>query len=257
MLDMLPGPLDDDDELTAVLTRRPRAKLPSLTLVLAAIVVASAGFLGGIMVGKHYGSSGSGSLASAFSRFAARARAASRHGRHAHGSGPGGRSGWRPGRRFAGGNATVGTIKLIDGRTVYVQTSAGAIVQVSTSAGTKVTVSSTVQIKDLQPGETVIVEGAKNSSGAVSATSISQTSRAPASAASLSPLEEITMNGGITLRRFVIPAVRIGASHRTLIRERCPYSRGRWCWPAAAAAAAITRQRAAAGPPPAQPRPPG
>lgn len=40
-LDMLPGPLDDDDELNAVLTRRPRAKLPSLTLVLAALVVAS------------------------------------------------------------------------------------------------------------------------------------------------------------------------------------------------------------------------
>ena len=56
------------------------------------------------------------------------------------------------------------------------QTSGGDIVQVSTSAGTKVTASSTVQIKDLQPGQTVIVEGAKNSRGGVTATSISQTS---------------------------------------------------------------------------------
>lgn len=169
-LDMLPGPLDDDGELNAVLTRRPRAKLPSLTLVLAALVVASAGFLGGIVVGKHYGSSGSGSPASAFSRFAAGASATARTG-----AGPGAGLGGRGGG-FAAGNATIGTIKLIDGGTVYVQTSGGDIVQVSTSAGTKVTASSTVQIKDLQPGQTVIVEGAKNSRGGVTATSISQTS---------------------------------------------------------------------------------
>jgi hypothetical protein len=169
-LDMLPGPLDDDDELNAVLTRRPRAKLPSLTLVLAALVVASAGFLGGIVVGKHYGSSGSGSPASAFSRFAAGASATARTG-----AGPGAGLGGRGGG-FAAGNATIGTIKLIDGGTVYVQTSGGDIVQVSTSAGTKVTASSTVPIKDLQPGQTVIVEGAKNSRGGVTATSISQTS---------------------------------------------------------------------------------
>jgi hypothetical protein len=169
-LGMRPGPLDNDDELNAVLTRRPRAKLPSLTLVLLALVVASAGFLGGILVGKHYGSSGSGSAASAFSRFAAGASATAGT-RSGLGAGLGGRGGG-----FAAGNATIGTIKLIDAGTVYVQTLEGDIVQVSTSAGTKVTVSSTVPIKDLQPGETVIVEGSKNSRGGVTATSISQTS---------------------------------------------------------------------------------
>lgn len=169
---MLPGPLHNDDELNAVLTRRPRAKLPSLTLVLVALVVASAGFLAGILVGKHYGSSGSGSAASAFGRFAAGASATAGT-RSGLGAGLGGRSG---GGGFATGNATIGTIKLIDASTVYVQTLEGDIVQVSTSAGTKVTVSSTVPIKDLQPGETVIVEGSKNSRGGVTATSISQTS---------------------------------------------------------------------------------
>jgi len=170
LLGLLSSPLDDGDDLTAVLTRRPRAKLPSLTLVLAAIVVASVGFLGGALVGKHYGSSGSGSLAAEFGRLAgARAGATASAGSGA-GSGFTGRSGL-----FGGGNATVGTIKLIDNGTVYVQTTAGDIVQVTTSAGTKVTVSSTVPVKDLQPGETVIVEGSKNSSGAIAATSISQT----------------------------------------------------------------------------------
>jgi hypothetical protein len=182
LLDVLSSPLDDDDaELTAVLTRRPRAKLPSLTLVLAAIVVASAGFLGGAMVGKHYGNSSSGNLAAAFSRLAARSSASASAGSGGTGSGFGGSGfggsgfGGRGGL-FGGGNATVGTIKLIDGGTVYVQTTAGDIVQVATSAGTKVTVSSTVPVKDLRPGETVIVEGSKNSSGAIAATSISQTS---------------------------------------------------------------------------------
>jgi hypothetical protein len=174
LLDVLSSPLDHGDDLTAVLTRRPRAKLPSLTLVLAAIVVASAGFLGGALVGKHYGSSSSGTLAAALSRFAA-ARSSASAG--SGGSGTGSGSGFSGvGGLFGGGNATIGTIKLIDGGTVYVQTTAGDIVQVATSAGTRVTVSSTVPVKDLQPGETVIVEGSKNSSGAIAATSISQTS---------------------------------------------------------------------------------
>ena len=38
------------------------------------------------------------------------------------------------------------------------------------------TVSTSVPVKDLQPGETVIVQGSKNASGGVTATSISQTS---------------------------------------------------------------------------------
>jgi hypothetical protein len=173
LLDLLSSPIDDGDDLTAVLTRRPRARLPSLTLVLAAVVVASAGFLGGALVGKHYGSSGSGNLAAGFSRFAgagAGASASASPGASSRSGFPGG------GSPFGSGNATIGTIKLIDNGTVYVQTTTGDVVQVTTSAGTKVTVSSTVPVKDLQPGETVIVEGSKNSSGGVAATSISQTS---------------------------------------------------------------------------------
>jgi hypothetical protein len=172
LFDVLSSPLDDGDDLTAVLTRRPRAKLPSLTLVLAAIVVASAGFLVGALVGKHYGGSSSANLAGAFGGLAARPTTSAGGGSR---TGAGAATGSRTGL-FGGGNATVGTIKLIDGATVYVQTAAGDIVQVATSAGTKVTVSSTAPVKDLQPGETVIVLGSKNSSGAIAATSISQTS---------------------------------------------------------------------------------
>jgi hypothetical protein len=193
-LDLLSAPLDNGDGLTAALTRRPRAKLPSLTLVLVGIVVASAGFIGGIAVGKHYGSASSRGSASAIGGFPGGASggfpAGASGGFPAGASGPAGGGApssatgqgapsgglGNPGGGLAGGNATVGTIELIDGSTVYVKTSAGATVQVSTSKGTKVTVSSTAPVKDLKPGVTVIVEGSKNSSGGVTATSISQTS---------------------------------------------------------------------------------
>jgi len=174
LLDILSSPLDDGD-LTAVLTRRPRAKLPSVTLILAAIVVASAGFLGGALVGKHYGSSGSGNLAAAFRGLAAARATASASPGASGGTRSGFPGGAGGGGGFGGGNATIGTIKLIDGSIVYVQNTAGDIVQVATSPGTKVTISETVPVKDLQPGETVIVEGSKNKSGAIAATSISQT----------------------------------------------------------------------------------
>jgi hypothetical protein len=173
LLGLLSSPLDDDD-LTAVLTRRPRAKLPSMTLALAAIVVLSAGFLVGAMVGKHYGNSGSSNLAAEFRGLAA-TRAGASASPSAGASGAAGSGFAGRGGAFGAGNATVGTIKLIDGAIVYVQTTAGDIVQVATSAGTKVTISTTVPVKDLTPGETVIVEGSKNSSGAIAATSISQT----------------------------------------------------------------------------------
>ena len=59
LLSVLSSPIGNDDELAAVLARRPRAKLPSVTLVLVALVVASAGFIGGVVTGKHYGGSNS------------------------------------------------------------------------------------------------------------------------------------------------------------------------------------------------------
>jgi hypothetical protein len=185
LLSVLSSPIGNDDELTAVLTRRPRAKLPSVTLVLLALIVATAGFIGGVVTGKHYGSSSSrSSAAAAFSRFAAAGASSSAGATGGSGGGFGGFGGagrtgtgaGSTGGGFTAANATIGTIKLVDGKTVYVQTTAGDIVQVSTSAATKVTVSSSVPVKDLQPGETVIVLGGKNSSGGVTATSISQTS---------------------------------------------------------------------------------
>jgi len=167
-MDLLSTPISDGD-LTVALARRPRVQLPSLTLTLTMVVVAGLGILGGIFVGKHYASSG-GSVASAFSRFAAAGASASAGTGATSSTGFTGRGGF-----FGGsGGATLGTIKLVDGSIVYVQTETGDIVQVSTSAATKVTISASGTVKDLLPGQTVIVEGTKSASGSVAATSISE-----------------------------------------------------------------------------------
>jgi uncharacterized membrane protein YgcG len=171
-MELLSTPLSDGD-LTVALARRPKLQLPSLTLTLAMVVVAGLGCLGGIFLGEHFGGSTS-PAASAFSRFAAAA-----------GASPSASTGGTSSTGFAGrggglfggsGGATLGTVKLVDGNIVYVQTAAGDIVQVSTSSATKVTISSSAPVKDLTPGETVIVEGNKNANGSIAATSISQSS---------------------------------------------------------------------------------
>jgi hypothetical protein len=172
-MDLLSTPLSDGD-LTVALARRPRVHLPSLTLTLTMVVVAGLGVLGGIFLGEHYGSSSGGSAASAFRAFAGAGAGASSSagaGGTSSSSGFAGRAG-----SLFGGGGTFGTIKLVDGNIVYVQTSTGGIVQVSTSAATKVTISSSAPVKDLLPGETVIVEGTKKANGSIAATSISQNS---------------------------------------------------------------------------------
>jgi hypothetical protein len=165
------------DDLGVALAKRPRARIPSLTLLLILLLVAGGGFIGGEFVGKHNTGSGSGLNASALrSEFAGRGGA----GASASPGAATGRSGFTGGGGsggfFGSGNATIGSVKLVDGSTLYVETTSGSIVQVSTSAATKITISSTGTIKNLQPGDEVIVSGTKNSSGTVAATSISQSS---------------------------------------------------------------------------------
>jgi hypothetical protein len=170
------------DDLAPVLSRRPRAKLPSLTMMLCVLVIAAAGFFGGAEVGKHDTGSGAGGLA-AF-RGAAASAVGGRTGTGRTGTGgfggfgaggTGGASG-AGGAAGAAGADTIGTVKVVQGNIVYVETTAGAIVQVAVSAGTKITVSSSGTLKDLQAGQTVIVAGAKNTSGGVNATTITQSS---------------------------------------------------------------------------------
>jgi hypothetical protein len=167
--DLLATPPVTDDLGAQLAARPPRATLPKLTLALAAAVLIGAGFLGGLTAGKSSASTGSGGLpaglASGFPGGGGLPSGGTRGG-SAQGAGGGG---------FAGGG-TVGTIKLVDGHTIYVQTFSGSIIRVSTSGSTRIQVSATGTVKDLQPGQAVVVQGSKRSDGSVAATSVSQSS---------------------------------------------------------------------------------
>jgi hypothetical protein len=67
-------------------------------------------------------------------------------------------------------SATTGTVKLIDGATVYVQTESGEVVTVRTSGGTTVQVPG--RLGDVKPGDRVSVDGAVGADGTVAATSV-------------------------------------------------------------------------------------
>lgn len=177
--DLLATPPVADDLGAQLAARPPRAKLPKLTLALAAAVLIGGGFLGGLTVGKSSASTGSGGLPAGLAGgfpggggLPSGGGALPSGGTGAGGTGTSG--GGLPGG-FAGGG-TAGTIKLVDGHTIYVQSFSGTITRVSTSGSTKIQVSAAGTVKDLQPGQTVVVQGSKRSDGSVAATSVSQSS---------------------------------------------------------------------------------
>jgi hypothetical protein len=179
-LSLLSEPAASDD-LTPALARRPRVKLPSLTMFLIAAVIAGGGFYAGALVGKHNAGTGTGSLAAAFRGAAAGGTTGARTGRTGTGGfggfgGATGGTGGGTGGTGAAGADTIGTIELVEGNVVYVKTETGTTVQVKVSNATKISISSTGTVKNLTPGQTVIVGGAAGSGGAVSATSITQSS---------------------------------------------------------------------------------
>lgn len=172
--DVLSEPPDARD-ISAELSAPPRRKLPWLTLVLSAGVVAAAAFAGGVLVEKDHlgGTSSSGGSAAARNFASAFAGAGGRTGT---GAAPGAGAGAVPGA--GGGTAasgvTIGTVKLVDGDTIYVTDAQGAIVKVTTGGSTKVTVAKDGKTSDLQPGQSVTVRGSANSSGDIAATTVTE-----------------------------------------------------------------------------------
>jgi len=71
-----------------------------------------------------------------------------------------------------GGGATIGTVKLVDGNSLYITDQNGNVVKVTTQPGLAVQVSNPGTLADLSVGETVIVQGTAGSDGTIAATSI-------------------------------------------------------------------------------------
>ncbi len=160
-----PFAFDLSDQLAA---RAPRRYYNRTTVVLAGLVLLAAGFFAGAQVKKSYGTPTSASSAGATVPNVAGGSFAGRR----QNGGTGQSSGASTDGTAA--NVTTGTVKLVDGTTVYVQTADGTVVTVRTSGSTTVQVAQNGALSDLAPGARVSVEGPAVSDGTVTATKITK-----------------------------------------------------------------------------------
>jgi hypothetical protein len=143
--------------MTDELPRRPRRKLVTpLTATLAAVLIAALGFIGGVQVQKSSSDSSGSPRAAGFTR-------------------GGGGGGFTPGG--GNSNATVGTVANVNGKTLYVTDSSGATIRVKTTGNSKIARTAVAKVGQVHPGDTVIVQGTKSSSGTVKATSVTATAK--------------------------------------------------------------------------------
>ncbi|AGL18286.1 hypothetical protein [Actinoplanes sp. N902-109] len=172
-------PVPATDDFSAELAKAaPRQWWNKTTIGLGAAVLLCGGFVGGLQVQKHYGTSATASTA--------------RPGGQGRGNFPQGGGGY-PGRQGGGQNSgggaapgaaapgstaaagsTTGKVKLVDGTTVYVETSDGTVVTVRTSGGTAVQTASKGKLKDLRTGDSVTVQGSSGADGTVTATTVTK-----------------------------------------------------------------------------------
>jgi hypothetical protein len=155
---------DDDDLNTRISKAAPRRLANRATYALAGIALAVVGFFGGAQVQKSYGTAPAAATPGGVNP-AALASAFAGGGQGFPGAGgTGGTGGARGG--------VTGTVKLVDGTTLYIETADGSTVIVKISDQT--TVSAPGALKDLTAGSTVTVQG-QNADGTVTATTITKT----------------------------------------------------------------------------------
>jgi hypothetical protein len=75
------------------------------------------------------------------------------------------------------GAVSVGTVTVISGKTLYLTSSSGGIIKVKLTGKTTYTRTAKSASTGLKPGDTAIVQGAKNTAGVVVATSVSATAK--------------------------------------------------------------------------------
>jgi hypothetical protein len=147
--------LDDEDAPADQLPARTRRKLATpATAGLAAVIIAAAGFVGGVEAQKS-----SATTASTATGAAAGARTA-------------GFAGGPPG---ASGAATTGQVKSKDGSTLYVTDASGNTVKVKTTSNSKISRNASAGAGAVHPGDTVVIQGTTAADGTVNASSVSAT----------------------------------------------------------------------------------
>jgi len=140
-----------------------RRKLPIATLVLALLAAGGVGFYSGVRVEKGQLKTSSNAPTTA-AGFGAANATRNRTGATTN-----------PSSTTNGGAANiVGTVTVVEGNTFYVTEANGDTVKVTTTDGTTVTKTVTGTVKDLAPGESVVIRGVQSSEGVYAAQSVTQ-----------------------------------------------------------------------------------
>ncbi len=147
--------------------RRRRQFFNRKSAALAAAITCAAGFYAGVSVEK-------GQLSTAATTTTASAAS------NATGAGP--RAGFGGAAR-GGGNASIGTVSSVNGKTIYLTDTSGNTVKVTLSSATKITKSESVSKASVRPGDTVVIQGLKASNGTLTATSVSDSGASAARSA--------------------------------------------------------------------------
>ncbi|MET8543798.1 DUF5666 domain-containing protein [Kitasatospora sp. NPDC004799] len=159
----------DARDVSAELAAPPRRRLPWLSLVLAGGVIATGAFAGGAWFQReHGGSSGSGKSVRPV------AAASGGYGQGGSRRGGQGQGGQGQGGQGQGGQAgfTRGTVKAVDGSTVYLTDANGNTVKVTTGDATKVQLNKEGKVADLRPGQSVTVVGTPDANGGYTASQL-------------------------------------------------------------------------------------
>lgn len=155
------------DDLVAGLAKANRGPwLTRSTGTMLALVLALGGFLAGIQVQKNFGTT-------AVAATPGGGATGNRPGGFRGGTGafPGGQQGAIPGGQQAAAAPITGKVKLVDGTTVYLETSDGRLLTVKTGDTTTVQTTDKITLKDLAAGTEVTVQGT-TSDTTVTATTI-------------------------------------------------------------------------------------
>lgn len=162
--------MTDEALLEQPLPARRRGKaLTRAGTVLAAVLIAALGFLGGVQAQKTQDDSA---------------------GTGAPGGFPGGRlpvgAGGAPtGGDAQGSGATVGEVSSVDGSTFYVEDASGNTIRVRAGKKAKVSRNAVADADEIHPGDTVVVQGRTASSGTVVAATVVATASNAESGAGL------------------------------------------------------------------------
>jgi hypothetical protein len=159
--------------------RRPRRQfLNRRSAALAAVVTCAVGFYAGVRVEKGQLASAPRTLtlptagARAAGGGAAGARGAAGTSGSTAGTAGGTTGASRFGARAGGAGASFGTVSSVNGKTLVISEASGNTVKVHLASSTKISKSQSVSHSAIRPGDTVVIAGVAEKSGAISAATV-------------------------------------------------------------------------------------